>query len=401
MDIWIEKEQCTGCEACYNSCVFNAIEMIADHASGFHYPYIDNTKCTNCGSCKRSCPLINEKSSIKHHREKYERKSYYAKSYDDNLRFNSTSGGVFSEISKIFIKNGGIVFGAAYDENLLVYHKDINDEQNIKELRQSKYIQSIIGKSYVKVKSYLKQKKKVLFVGSPCQIAGLYQYLGDDNKNLYTIEFICLGVNSPTAYKKWIEEIENENESQVKRVWFKYKVGGWRASPYCTRLDLNNGKIIVLDKENNYFQKAYLQGSIFLRPSCNTCQFMGSVRVADMTFGDFWGLDKTLDDDMGTSIVIINSDKGAELFTIIKECMDCGEVSMEEVVKGNTRLNNPVARYKYHEQLYKDLAQFSFSTTVKKHIGKNELKHRIKVVIFTMIRKIKEKLNITPTTKIR
>ena len=248
---WLSKEECTGCEACANLCSQNAISMKLDVELGFKYPYIDGNKCIECGICKKRCPIYFEKTEYTMFPfifdDKKEMSAYAAWTRDDSLRLQSTSGGIFSELAQSILGEKGVVYGAYYDEKMIVKHKKVSDMRHLSCLRRSKYVQSEINFSYRSVKEDLERHRKVLFVGSPCQVAGLYSYLKKKYSDLYAVEFICLGVNSPMVYRQWIDEIEKDYKKVVKDIWFKYKSDGWRASPMRTLIEFEDGSTILLD----------------------------------------------------------------------------------------------------------------------------------------------------------
>ncbi len=374
MKTWLEKKECTGCEACINACPYNALSMTLDEISGFYFPEINQNKCKDCGLCVKSCPSFHDNTLfIREKRKDFSPIAYSAFSRNEKIRFMSTSGGLFTELGTIAIENDYIVFGASYDENNIVCHMGIDKKEQIAKLRQSKYVQSRINNSFKIIKDLLRQGKKVLFVGAPCQVAGLYQFLGKDYELLVTIEFICLGVNSPMAYMRWLEDLEKKYSSKINRVWFKYKRDGWRKSPFCTRIDFCNGQNIVLNKNDNYFMKGYLQGNLFLRESCSYCQYKDRVRVSDIILGDYWGLSSDVDDDKGTSIVIVNSTKGKKLFDKTKDKVQCDMVNYNSICKGNPRFYTSVNYNEESESFFEDLKTMGFNQVVKKHLKEKNL----------------------------
>lgn len=381
MEIWLEKKDCTGCSACANICPKKAIEMVEDE-KGFKYPKINHEKCIDCGLCKKTCPIVE-----KFKQNRYERPNAYAGwSKDESVRYTSTSGGLFTEITKPIIENGGYVVGAAYNENNMVEHKIVNDLKGLEELKQSKYLQSDIKDVYKDVKKILNDNKEVAFCGSPCQVAGLLKYLQKEYTNLLTIEFICRGMNSPKAYKAWLSEIENSENKKVKKVWFKYKINGWKASPKCTRIDFDDNTHKVYDGDNNVFMKGYLGPNLYIRPSCGNCRFNGMPRTADITLADFWGIKKELDDDKGTSLILINSDKGMTHFETIKNNIFCEQRTIDEVYNGNVCFTSSVEINKNSSKFLSSLNENNFSELVKKY-GKNSFIKRVKNKIKRMIRK--------------
>lgn len=360
--LWIKREKCTGCSACANICSENAIQMKVDE-SGFAYPMIQE-HCIECGKCEEIC-----KNRLQN--QKYNNmtpKVYAAWSKDRGNRFCSTSGGIFSEFAQLILERNGVVAGAGYNKDRMVEHIMIEKKSEIALIKQSKYVQSEMGNIYQNIKAQLEEKKWVLFSGTPCQVSGLRAYLNKNYDYLITVDFICRGVNSPKAYKSWINEIENEQKSKVKKVWFKYKDMGWKESPRCTRVDFENGKSEVYRKEKNTYMAGYLGPNLYIRPSCGACDFKGNMRQSDITLADFWGIVDKLDDNEGTSVILINSKKGMNLFNAIKRNLFYYERKLEEVLKGNVCFENSVNISKQSEQFLKDLDIYEFSEVLKKYL---------------------------------
>lgn len=372
MEAWLE-DNCTGCEACINACQVNAISMLENPVNGFLYPFINKELCTECKICEKICPIqkkISFKQTTALIKKSYSPQEFFAaQSKNDELRFQSTSGGIFTELAKAIISVGGLVYGAGYDEDMNVVHLGINELYNISKIRGSKYVQSRIGYLYREIKTNLNMNVAVLFVGSPCQVAGLYSYLEHDYDNLYTIEFICIGVNSPYVYRKWLNEIVADNKSKVSNIWFKYKKNGWRNSPFCTRIDFENCSSLVLDFKDNFYMKGFLQGNYFIRPCCSNCHFVGEKRIADIIFGDFWS--EEISDDKGTSVVIINSNKGSFLFNSIKENIDFFEVELHTICNYNPRYLTPINKNPLSLSFYEELKNKSFSEIMKKYLERD------------------------------
>lgn len=233
---------------------------MTEDETGFQYPVVDHEACIECKLCEKRCPVLHSERP-----EHCERPMVYAaRTKDSDLRFRSTSGGIFSELAAYVIEQGGAVCGARYDADNLVEHFLIEDVQDIEKIRQSKYMQSRIGDVYQAIKKQIQSNRLVAFCGTPCQVAGLYQYLGHDYENLLTFDFICRGVNSPKAFRYWLDEIEKENNSKAVRVWFKYKQNGWKASPRCTRVDFSNGQFKVYGGAENTFMCGYLGPNLYI-----------------------------------------------------------------------------------------------------------------------------------------
>ena len=381
MKIWLDKKDCTGCSACYNICPKNAISMEEDEC-GFKYPKIDQEKCINCGLCKKTCPIVAKSIQIR-----YDKPIVYAGwSRDKETRYSSTSGGLFTELTKPIIETGGYVVGACYDEDNMVEHKIVNDLSELKKLSQSKYLQSNTKDIYIQTKKILDSGKVVVFCGAPCQIAGLYKFLKRKYDNLLTIEFICRGMNSPKAYKSWLSEIESNENKKVKKVWFKYKEYGWKKSPKCTRIDFDDNTYKIYNGDDNLYMTGYLGPNLYIRPSCGNCHFNGLSRQADITLADFWGINEELDDDKGTSLILLNSANGKKYFDKIKKQIFFQEKTLSEIYKGNVCFNNSVKINKNSYKFLKELDNSNFSNLIKKYSKVSFIK-KIKFIIKKVIKK--------------
>ena len=232
-----DKRNCTSCSACYNICPKNAIEMIEDK-EGFKYPVVNKKLCIECKMCEKICPVINKNKK----EDKYQEPIVIAaQSKDTNIRLDSTSGGLYTEIAKSILKQNGYICGAVYDEYWMVKHILTNDDKELEHLRSSKYLQSDINNIYSEIKSILQQGKKVLMCGSPCQIAGLNNYLGKAYENLYTCDFICRGMNSPKIFKGYINNLESKYKSKITKIKFKNKIHGWHN--FSTKIDFANAAV--------------------------------------------------------------------------------------------------------------------------------------------------------------
>ena len=306
---------CTGCGMCLVSCPQNCISMKRD-SEGFNYPVVDSRKCIECSMCLRKCHAYIKKQV---EADKGDRQYYIAKSKNDKLRYHSTSGGIFSEFAQKVLKDNGAIVGAKYDNKRKeVRHTLITDIESLDTIRRSKYVQSDILEVIEPLQRYIESGKKVLFCGTPCQAASIQKILGF-KENLIILDFACLGVASPKAFKYWIEELETCRDSKVKEIWFKYKDRGWHNSPLATKIEYENGDSEILRGKNNIYMKGYVEEYLFNRPCCDECKYKGERKKSDITIGDFWGLDPNIDDDKGTSFIIVNTEKGKEFL----QKMDC------------------------------------------------------------------------------
>lgn len=376
------KKDCCGCYACYNICPKECITMESDN-EGFWYPKIDKNKCINCNLCEKVCPIINP---VK--RADSKKIAYAGMNKDDQIRVKSSSGGLFSMLAEYIIKNNGIIYGASFDEDFNIKHKRILCNTDLDLLRGSKYVQSSIGDIYKQVKNDLESNRQVLFTGTPCQVEGLRSYLRKEYVNLITMDFICHGVPSPLVWKKYLEEMKKSKQENIKNIYFRNKDIGWKIFSLKIIFD---EKIYINDLSNDLFMKGFLQ-DVYLRPSCYSCKFKKINRVSDITVADFWGIENILpkmDDNKGTSLIVIHSEKGKQLFGELSKKMILNEVNLNEAIKYNPSMIRSVKynekRKKFFIELNsgKDLIDLlSRYTKVSLSIKlKNKLKMKIKNLI--------------------
>ncbi len=302
------KNKCFGCRACFNICPAKAIIMQEDE-EGFFYPIVNKEKCTNCGLCKKACPSLN-KSEVYGHNSK--NPDCYAVMANDETRAVSSSGGAFTLIANEIFEQGGVVCGVAY-VGRKVQHIIIDNPDDMYKLRGSKYVQSDTNTVYSQIKDILKTGRKVLFTGTPCQVAGLYSYLNKDYDNLVTVDLLCHGVPPQKVFDKYLEE--TIGDEKFLNADFRDKKQGWTV--YLT-VKTNKKEYYGCQKTDNYLN-AFLK-NMCLRPSCSTCPFTSTQREADITIGDFWKVErynKNLNDSKGTSLILLNNKKSQKLFNTI------------------------------------------------------------------------------------
>ncbi len=307
----INKNQCCGCEGCVQVCPTNCISFVVD-SEGFQYPKVDVSRCVECEKCESVCPVIHKAKRVK------PMAIYAAKSFDEQIRQESSSGGVFTLLAEQVIAKGGVVFGAKFDSNWGVEHSYTTSKEGLELFRGSKYTQSKIGRSYIDVKEFLNDGKSVMFSGTPCQVAGLKQFLGKDYENLFTIDIICHGVPSPRVWGLYREELlKRNNASHFTHINFRHKGNGWKN--YSLRAEIQTPQSceeVIVPLRRNAFMRGFLKGT-FSRPVCYSCPSKESRSGADITIADFWGIEMVIpkfDDDKGTSMAIINTKRGAEAF---------------------------------------------------------------------------------------
>ncbi len=358
------KNNCFGCCACQNVCPTGSISMAQDD-EGFLYPHINKQTCISCEKCENVCPTI-----LKHEYEDKVGKSFvYAAWYEDeDIRRKSSSGGIFTILAKRILENNGVVFGVGYDKDFNVIHKYTDNMNKLEEFRGAKYVQSYIGNTYKYAEEFLKQGSRVLFSGTPCQIAGLQKYLNNEYTNLLTCDFICHGTPSPKVYKKYISYLSNKYNSKVEKIFFRTKENGWGKNQL--KIIFKNQKIY--EKVN--FMDPYLLSfakNIYLRPSCHICPFSNINRTSDITLGDYWGVAKYhpgMDDDKGTSLVLINTKKGEKIFEKCKSSLNYIQSNIDWGIAGNTCLVKPCIPHKERENFFKVLNSQPFEKVLNKYM---------------------------------
>lgn len=328
----IAKEKCTGCGACQSVCPLKCITMQPDE-KGFLYPQVEIRHCVNCGKCSMVCPVENK---VERKMNDVEPETWAAWSLEHNIRYESTSGGVFTELALEVLRQKGYVCGARYNEEHMVEHIMINKVSDLGKIRQSKYVQSDTKKVYIEAEEYLKKGEYVLFCGTPCECAGMYNYLGKEYDNLLCVDFVCRGSNSPKVYKLFLQSLEEKYGSKVSRVWFKNKALGWRR--FSTRVEFENGEVYSEDRYTDLYIRGYIAANLYMRDSCADCQYKTMPRISDITLGDFWGI-KTesvgAETDGGTSLVMLNSSKGREIFKRIQHRLFVNKRTFSEACNGN------------------------------------------------------------------
>lgn len=385
-----DKRNCTSCGACYNVCPKNAIIMTEDK-EGFKYPTIDKSKCIECNLCSKVCPIINKYEDKRIYFEKPEVMAAWSK--DNHIRLDSTSGGIFSELAKKILSEGGYICGAIYDKDWTVKHILTNDINKLPEIRSSKYLQSDTNLVYREIKEKLLEGKTVLMCGSPCQIQGIHNYLGKEYENLVLCDFICRGMNSPKVFTKYIKSLEKRFKSKATQVKFKNKTFGWHN--FSTRVEFENGKRYIESRYLDSYMIGYLQYNAFMRPSCYDCKFKALPRVADITLADFWGIEKInkeLDNDCGTSLVLINTNKGDKLFKSLKSSVQYTQVNSEKVFNDNVCMNDSPAVTKEREGVFKEIDDLEYEELSKKYFPVPSFRKRIQIYIREAKIKLKRKL---------
>lgn len=328
----INKVDCCGCNACGDICGKHAISFVTDN-EGFWYPQINKELCVDCGLCDKVCPIQNKANHV----ERYAEPTVFAAyTKDEAIRLDSTSGGIHSMLALKMYEKNAYVGGAVYNPDHTVSQIVDDNPSRLPEIRSSKYLQSNAEGVYKEIRSLLIKGENVFFCGCPCQIHALYNFLGKEYENLVTCDFICRGVNSPKVFLKYMEMLERQFGAKATEIKFKNKKWGWHN--FSMRVNFENGKQYVQDRYHDAFFVGYLQYGGFTRPSCYKCQFKGFPQKADISLADFWGierLDSAMDQDKGTSLVMINSDKGLNLFNSIGDSIIYQQFTLQQALGDN------------------------------------------------------------------
>lgn len=362
------KADCCGCEACLQICPFNCIRFEPDN-EGYLYPNVDLEKCVDCHLCEKVCPIINNNFS----NGSVSNVCYAAKIKNDKIRLNSSSGGVFWGIANEIISVGGIAYGVTFDNEFNVIHNHADNCDGITHMMSSKYVQSRVGNSYKHISELLKQGKKVLFSGVPCQIAGLKNFLKKDYENLLTVEVVCHGVPSPGVWRLFLSEVKRTcNIDKIASISFREK-NGYSWSHYGMKITGTNGKVYDCYAGETSFMRAFLSNNC-LRPSCYECKFKCN-SGADITLGDFWGIEKIkpeFADNIGVSMVILHTSKAQINFPI--HLYNLTSVKFDDVLKTNKSLSQsspkPLTRRKFFKLLNFRNPELSLTDIVRKTIPK-------------------------------
>jgi ferredoxin-like protein FixX len=363
-----KKVACCGCSACAQICPQQCIDLLED-SEGFLYPMVNIQDCIHCGLCEATCPVIHQTA------KRYPLTVYAAYCTDDEIRRQSSSGGLFSVVAEAIIrKHKGVVFGAKFNKRWDVQHDFTDSVDGLSAFRGSKYLQSRVGESYQQAQSFLRKGRQVLFTGTPCQIAGLKLFLREDYDNLITMDVACLGVPSPKVFHKYLDETlsrlqikqrhhdfsANIRKETITDISFRDKTFGWREYSFSIKIahpTQPNAKVLLLrDSLNtNMYRKGFLM-HLFLRPSCHACPAKHYKSGSDITLADYWGIEQVVpsfDDDKGISLVLLNTPKGCTVFSSLD--VECVETPYADAVKYNPHIERsadiPVRRDAFFNHL--------------------------------------------------
>lgn len=355
---------CTGCTACFSVCKKGAIQLQEDF-KGFIHPIIDTGRCVGCGMCSNACPILGTHQYIA-----TKQSGFACWSKDSEIRKNSSSGGLFTELAKYILDNNGYVVGAALGEDLQVEHVIIDSSEDLYRLMGSKYVQSNTVGIYNKIATLLKSENRpmVLFSGTPCQIDALRHVLKKDYANLYTCDVVCHGVPSPGLWRNYIKWVEEKNNSKLVDYNFRWKKVSWTF--FHSRKSFENGKTIYSDWFRDVWLRLFLSNK-GLRSSCYNCRYANMNRPSDITLADFWGFQsqnkKDKKNDKGISLVICNTEQGNQIFERIKEKIVYFERDIPTIRRSQQSLSKPWGKPVGSDTFWKDYSMCTFDEFLKKH----------------------------------
>lgn len=379
--IYDKTKECCGCGTCALVCPMKAISM-SEKELGCLYPEIDYDKCVGCGKCKQICAFQRETEG-----KETPTSAYAAMAEEKTLLKKSASGGVFATIAKNILRQGGIVFGCSMElqnGKLFPMHIGIHREEELYKLQGSKYVQSFLGDTFLKVKEELKNKRLVLFSGTPCQVDALNRYLEkEDSSFLYTIDIICHGVPSTKLFQDYIGSIEEKTKKRVSAFYFRDKTWGWGLNAKYILVDKNSKEIhrnVSADISSYY--SLFLESETY-RQSCYSCKYASSDRKSDVTIGDYWCLEKehpeyTVEQGgqlsvlEGVSCVLVNTQRGEELVELYTTGLNLKHSEYRKVAKWNRQLINPSRHTEKRKQIVSSYEKYGYKGVEKlfcKHIG--------------------------------
>lgn len=360
-----KRNQCSGCTACVAVCPQGCISM-KENRDGFCYPEIDRQKCVSCRLCEKTCPVLCDSPQFES-----EVTAFAALSKDKQIRMESSSGGLFTEIARTILNAGGVVFGAAYNEEFDVVHICVDNEADLSKLRGAKYSQSDLTGIFKEVKSKLDNNRRVLFAGTPCQVAGLRSFLQKDYEKLLLIDFVCHSVPSPMVWRSFLQQLSRDK--QIETINLRSKATGWSHYQYSHFVEYSDGEHLEIRNQDSLYMKLFVNGYIS-RESCSDCRFKGYQRLSDLTLGDFWGIwdiDAEMDDNMGTSVVLIQSHKGLLALEQINDSVKLKQVTLEEASRCNPAILFSARHSKDREKVLKTINAEGFLSIQKLFVDRN------------------------------
>ena len=362
----IPIQNCSSCGACVNICANNAISMKLD-SEGFYRPSIDTDKCVKCGLCERTCPWTNIVTNPNLASKIPQTLAAFAK--DESIRLESSSGGIFTVLAQKVLNEGGVVAGVAQITPTKFGHIIIDNKSDLEKIRGSKYVQADVGFVYREICTLLKSGRKVLFSGTPCQVAALYAVLGSKANipNLYTVDIICHGTPSVKVFKKYVEEIEHKQHDPLQKIFFRDKRKGWNI--YSITHLFKSGKSTSVLNTQSLFMSLMLN-NICSNQSCASCHYRKTPRIADITLGDYWGIAKhhpQMDDNKGTSVILLNTEHGKTFFDSVSNDIKQCESKLDYAIEGNPCIVQSPPPHPKRNEFFELLNQNSLKQLAQKY----------------------------------
>ena len=372
-----DKRMCCGCTACVNACPVQCIVMRRDREEGFDYPVANPDRCIGCGKCESVCPVLNPAEPVSP-------LAAYAVRCGEFVD-GSSSGGVFPALAKKVVDEGGVVFGAVMETDMTVGHTEADTMDEVQRMRGSKYVQSDLYSVYSDVKEYLRSGRKVLFTGTPCQVAGLHKYLGGSSEGLVCIDLACHGVPGPGLWEMYVRSLEKREGSSMTAADFRDKSKGWRR--YGFKAAYASGAGAYVRAYDDPYMALFMQG-MTLRPSCYACQAREGRSGSDITLADLWSVASSvpeMNDDIGVSGVMVNSEKGRAYMSRIKAEF-VREVQVEAVMveNGGFSKSHPVPEKR--EEFFKGLGVAGVD--VYGHLKKYVIRRPLPVRLYRKVRSV-------------
>lgn len=358
-----DKAMCTGCRACEMLCPAGAIRMIEDE-EGFRFPQVNGDLCIDCGLCTRRCPQLN---TLPESDRLPSPEVFAAYAKDGDTVMSSSSGGLFTVLAEQVLKEGGVVFGAAYIENFEVCHVCVSRREDLEKLRRSKYVASDPGDTFRQVKELLSEGRRVLYTGCPCQIAGLRAYLNKNYDNLLTADIICHGTPSQKLFNKYLGWLKNKMGGEIQELNFRSKKKGWKLTLYASSCRHKK----YMDWGTDPYYRSFHAGETY-RECCYQCRYANPRRIGDLTLGDYWGIETAHPEfasPKGVSLVLINTTKGSRAFHQTEEKLCFMSSTLEKAAKHNGNLNSPTTRSPARDRCYAGIDILDDTEFVRRNLG--------------------------------
>lgn len=336
MRLYEEKAACCGCGACADACPVQAIRMVSD-GEGFRYPELSGADCVRCGRCAAVCPLKAERTA---HQE-----NLFFGARSNALRSGSSSGGVFAVLAEEILERGGAVFGAAYGTDMAVVHREARNREELQGLRQTKYVQSRLDGVYARIQALLQEGRWVLFCGTPCQTHALRRFLGGPHPALLLADLVCYGAPSPGLWRKYTALLERRHGGKLTAFSFRDKRAHDNGH---TRSYTAGGREYAASLSGDPFCRLYF-ANLSIRPACHACRYCTPDRESDFTLGDFWGIERVRpewDDGMGTSLVILHTEKARQVWEQIRGGLDWFPCRQADALQPRLLEPTPVSRFR-------------------------------------------------------